>query len=155
MQAGHEKTITTLLPALAGANTIYGAGMLELGMTFSMEQLVIDNDIAAMTKKVMQGIPVTEETLAVDAIKKVGIGNNFLGHKTTMANINLPSDPMMINRDMIGDWITAGSKDLAAVAHEKVVQIMKSHVVEPIDADVVKELKALVAKGDKEFLSQQ
>jgi trimethylamine---corrinoid protein Co-methyltransferase len=155
VQAGHEKTITTLLPALAGANTIYGAGMLELGMTFSMEQLVIDNDIAAMTKKVMQGIPVTEETLAVDAIKKVGIGNNFLGHKTTMANINLPSDPMMINRDMIGDWITAGSKDLAAAAHEKVVQIMKSHVVEPIDADVVKVLKALVAKGDKEFLSQQ
>ncbi len=124
-------------------------------MTFSMEQLVIDNDIAAMTKKVMQGIPVTEETLAVDAIKKVGIGNNFLGHKTTMANINLPSDPMMINRDMIGDWISAGSKDLAAAAHERVVDIMKNHVVEPIDADVVKELKALVARGDKEFMSQQ
>ncbi len=43
--------MTCLLPALAGANTLYGAGMLELGMTFSMEQLVIDNDIIKMTKK--------------------------------------------------------------------------------------------------------
>jgi len=154
VQAGHEKTITTLLPALAGANTIYGAGMLELGMTFSMEQLVIDNDIAAMTKKVMQGIPVTEETLGVEAIKKVGIGNNFLGHKTTMANINLPSDPMLMNRDMIGDWTNAGSKDLASAAHEKVVQIMKTHVVPPIDADIVKDLKAIVERGDKAFKGQ-
>jgi trimethylamine--corrinoid protein Co-methyltransferase len=41
--------------------------MLELGMTFSMEQLVFDNDMISMTKKAMQGIPVSEETLAVEA----------------------------------------------------------------------------------------
>jgi trimethylamine:corrinoid methyltransferase-like protein len=69
--------MTTLLPALAGANTIYGAGMLELGMTFSMEQLVIDNDIFGMVKKAMQGIPVSDETLSVESIQKVGVGNNF------------------------------------------------------------------------------
>ena len=49
--------------------------MLELGMTFSMEQLVIDNDIIKMKKPA--GIPF-EETLAVESIQKVGIGNNFL-----------------------------------------------------------------------------
>ena len=43
--------------------------MLELGMTFSMEQMVIDNDIIRMERKVMEGVPVTDETLAVDAIK--------------------------------------------------------------------------------------
>ena len=151
MQAGHEKTITTLLPALAGANTIYGAGMLELGMTFSMEQLVIDNDIIAMTKKVMSGIPVTEETLGVESIQKVGIGNNFLGHKSTRANINLPSDPMLINRDMIGDWTAAGSKDLVTTAHEKVLSIMKTHEVAPIDSDLYKDMAAIMNKADKAF----
>ena len=151
MQAGHEKTITTLLPALAGANTIYGAGMLELGMTFSMEQLVIDNDIAAMTKKVMQGIEINEETLGVESIQKVGIGNNFLGHKTTMKNVDLPSDPLVFNRDMFGDWEKDGSKDLATVAHEKVIMIMKTHEVTPIDADLVKDMKAIVEKGDRVF----
>jgi trimethylamine--corrinoid protein Co-methyltransferase len=128
--------------------------MLELGMTFSMEQLVIDNDIISMIKKVMQGIPVNEETLGVEAIQKVGIGNNFLGHKTTMANIELPSDPKLINRDMIGDWTAAGSKDLATTAHERVLQIMKSHVVTPIDADLVKDMMTIVDKGDRVFRNQ-
>lgn len=154
MQAGHEKTITTLLPALAGANTIYGAGMLELGMTFSMEQLVIDNDIISMIKKVMEGIPVNEETLGVEAIQKVGIGNNFLGHKTTRANIELPSDPQLINRDMIGDWTAAGSRDLPSVAHDKVMDILRNHIVKPIDKDLVKDMMAIVEKGDRAFKGQ-
>ena len=85
--------MTCLLPALAGANTLYGAGMLELGMTFSMEQLVIDNDIIKMIKKAMQGIPVSEETLAVESIQKVGIGNNFLALKQTRHACGLPIQP--------------------------------------------------------------
>ena len=56
-QAAHEKTLTSIFPALAGANSIYGSGMLELGQTFSMEQLVIDNDIIAMNFKAMEGAP--------------------------------------------------------------------------------------------------
>jgi trimethylamine--corrinoid protein Co-methyltransferase len=125
--------------------------MLELGMTFSMEQLVIDNDIAAMTKKVMQGIPVNEETLGVASIQKVGIGNNFLSHKSTRMNIDLPSDPLIFDRDMIGDWIKKGSKDAATAAHEKVVQVLRDHVVTPIDADLLKEMHAIVGRADKEF----
>ena len=50
-QVGHEKTISALLPALAGANLIYGPGMLEMGMTFSFGQLIIDDEIAAMVKR--------------------------------------------------------------------------------------------------------
>ena len=47
-QSGHEKTITGILPALAGANVIYGSGMLEMGITFDLAQLVLDNEIAGM-----------------------------------------------------------------------------------------------------------
>ena len=121
--------MTCLLPALAGANTIYGAGMLELGMTFSMEQLVIDNDIIKMVKKAMQGIPVSPETLAVESIQKVGIGNNFLALKQTRMLVDYPSSPMLIDRRMFGDWAASGSKDLAAVANEKVQDIRKNHQV--------------------------
>lgn len=143
--------MTTLLPALSGANTLYGSGMLELGMTFSMEQLVFDNDMISMTKKAMQGIFVSEETLAVDAIQQVGIGNNFLAHKTTRKNIDLPSSPNLINRSMFGDWAAAGSKDIATAAHEKVVDVMKNHEVMPIDSDLLKDMKSIVEKADKSF----
>lgn len=143
--------MTTLLPALAGANTIYGAGMLELGMTFSMEQLVIDNDIFSMVKKAMEGIPVSEETLAVESIKKVGIGNNFLALKQTRLLVDYPSDPMIIDRQMFGDWAAAGSKDLAAAASEVVADVMKNHEVMPIDADILKDMQAVVNRADKAF----
>jgi trimethylamine--corrinoid protein Co-methyltransferase len=125
--------------------------MLELGMTFSLEQLVLDNDMISMTKKAMEGVVVTEETMATDAIHQVGIGNNFLAHKTTRQNIDLPSSPMLIDRLMFGDWQAAGSKDIATVAHEKVVDIMKNHEVPPIDADLLKDMQAIVAKADEVF----
>ncbi len=147
--------MTCLLPALSGANTLYGAGMLELGMTFSMEQLVIDNDIIKMTKKAMQGIPVDTETLAVESIQKVGIGNNFLALKQTRKLVNYPSDPMLIDRQMFGDWEAAGSKDLASVAHEIVVDVLKNHVVPPIEADVLAAMQAVVDRADKAFREGQ
>jgi trimethylamine--corrinoid protein Co-methyltransferase len=125
--------------------------MLELGMTFSFEQLIIDNDIIAMVKKVMQGVEVNEDTLAVEAIKFVGIGNDFIGHPTTMDNIDIQSDPKVMNRDMLGDWERAGKKDLAAVAHEIVVDVLKNHVVAPIPADVLAVMEKIVTKADEAF----
>ncbi|WNY27525.1 Glycine betaine methyltransferase [Methanolapillus ohkumae] len=139
------------MAALGGANSIYGAGMLELGMTFSMEQLIIDNDIIQMVKKAMEGIPVSEETLGVDQIKKVGIGNNFLALKKTRELVDLPSSPKLIDRMMFGDWAAAGSKDIASRAHDVYVDVMKNHVVPPVDKDIYAAMKALVDKADKEF----
>lgn len=120
-------------------------------MTFSFEQLIIDNDIISMVKKVMQGVEVNEDTLAVEAIKFVGIGNDFIGHPTTMDNIDIQSDPKVMNRDMLGDWERAGKKDLAAVAHEIVVDVLKNHVVAPIPADVLAVMEKIVTKADEAF----
>ena len=139
------------MAAFGGANTIYGAGMLELGMTFSMEQLIIDNDIIEMVKKAMEGIPVTEETLGVDQIKKVGIGNNFLALKKTRELVDLPSNPKIFDRLMYGDWFSAGAKDAATRAHETCADVMKNHQVAPIDKDILASMKAIVDKADKEF----
>lgn len=150
-QAAHEKTITSLLPAMAGANSIYGSGMLELGQTFSMEQLVIDNEIIAMNFKAMEGAPVTDTTLAVEAIKEVGVGNDFLGHMTTMENFESASNPTVFDRTMLGEWKANGSKSAVERAHDIVVDVMANHVVKPIDADRLKAMEAIVAEADEAF----
>ena len=59
---------------MAGANLIYGLGMIEMGMTIDFGQLVMDNEFARMIKFILQGIAVNTETLAVDAIREIGIG---------------------------------------------------------------------------------
>jgi len=66
--------LTVLLHALAGANIIYGLGMLEMGITLSFGQLVLDCEFAQMIKHVVRGIPVNDETLAVDATRTRGNG---------------------------------------------------------------------------------
>ncbi len=125
--------------------------MLELGVTFSMEQLVIDNDIIAMEKKAMEGVLINEETLAVEAIKEIGVGNDFLAHPSTMNNIELASDPQVFDRYMIGDWRAAGSKSAVDVAHDIVEYVMKNHVVKPIPEDALKKMKEIVKKADDAF----
>lgn len=154
-QAAHEKTITSLFPALAGANSIYGSGMLELGQTFSMEQLVIDNDIIAMNFRAMEGIPVNDETLAVDAVKEVGVGNDFLGHMTTMDNFEKASNPSIFDRTMLGEWRSNGSKSAVERAHEVVVDVMANHQVLPIPAENLAAMEAIVKKADEAFFKRK
>ena len=136
---------------MSGANSIYGSGMLELGQTFSMEQMVIDNDIIAMNYKILEGVPVTDETLAVDAIKEVGVGNDFLGHMTTMENFESASNPTVFDRTMLGEWRSNGSKNAVERAHEIVEDIMANHVVKPIPEDRLAEMEASRAKADEDF----
>ncbi len=136
---------------MAGVNLIYGAGMLELGQTFSMEQVVIDNDIMAMNYKAMEGAPVSDVTLAVDAIKEVGVGNDFLAHETTMEYFETASNPSTFDRTMLGEWQSNGSKSCVERAHEIVVDIMTNHVVKPIPEDHLKAMEAIVEQADAAF----
>jgi trimethylamine--corrinoid protein Co-methyltransferase len=120
-------------------------------MSFSMEQLVLDCDYIKMIEHAVKGIHVTEETLGVESILKVGAGNNFISHKTTRNNIDIQSNPRYINRDMIGDWERDGSKDIVTLAHETVVDVLKNHEVVPIDADIRKDIQAIMDKADKAY----
>ncbi len=118
-QAAHEKTITAMLPALAGANVIYGLGMLELGITFDFAQLVMDNEIAQMIKHVVNGIEVNDYTMAVDVIKEVGIGGEFVTNMHTFDNFRkVQSDPKIFDRRM-RKWEAMGSKDALERAREE------------------------------------
>lgn len=125
--------------------------MLELGQTFSFEQLVIDNDIISMNFKAMEGVPVCDKTLAIDAIKEIGVGNDFLGHMSTMENFESASNPAMFDRTMLGEWKANGAKSAVERAHDVVVDVLANHVVKPIDADRLAAMEAIVAKADEDF----
>jgi trimethylamine--corrinoid protein Co-methyltransferase len=148
-QAGHEKTMTSLLPALAGANLIYGMGMLELGVTFSFAQLVIDNEIAGMVKRVVQGVKVTDDTLAVELIKKVGAGKDFLAQKHTRQYMGPEQSKVkLLDRRMRGAWQKRGGKDLAEAAADQAREILQNHKPVPLPDDVLKTLRSIVEEAE-------
>ena len=138
-----------MIPALAGANMMYGMGMLDMGMVLSFSQMVIDDDIAGMVKRVVNGIDVEEALLAVDLIKKVGIGGNFLGQKHTMQFLSHEQiQSKILDRRMRGAWEKRGSKNLDQVAMEKAREILKSHTPTPLPADVEIEIAKIVKSAE-------
>jgi len=150
-QSGHEKTLTGLMPALAGANLIYGLGMIESGMTFDFGQLVMDNELAGMIKLCVGGIPVSDETLAIDVIGEVGPFGDFLSHDHTMAHMRAQSQPTLIDRRVREVWKAAGSTTLYDRALEKARQILDAHVPDALPDGVADELAAIIHDAEREL----
>ena len=150
-QSGHEKTITGLLPALAGANLIYGLGMIEMGMTIDYGQMVIDNEFARMIKYVVQGIPVNDETLALDVIHEIGVGKDFLSHENTYKHMRSQSQPKLIDRRTREDWEASGRTDMYQRAMEEVRYILENHKADPLPDEVLAKMRSIVEEAEAEL----
>jgi len=133
---------------LAGANLIYGAGMIESGVAFDYGQLVMDNEFARMVKHAVAGVPVDDELLSVDDIAKVGPFGDFLSLDATLKFMRGQSQPKLIDRRVREDWSAAGSKDLHQRAAEEARRILATHVPEPLPDDVLREIRGIVDAAD-------
>ncbi len=150
-QLGHEKTMTAMLPALTGSNVIYGMGMLEMGMTMSYEQLLIDQEIVLMIRRILQGIAVNKDTIALDVIQKVGPAGNYLGERHTLKYMRQElSTTNLINRRMRDNWEKEGSKDMAQRAREQAIEILENYKATPLPTDVAKRIRNIVEEGEAE-----
>jgi trimethylamine--corrinoid protein Co-methyltransferase len=136
---------------MAGTNLIYGAGMLDSGLIFSYAQLVIDNDIFKMIRKVMQGMHIDDENLAVDIIKSVGPGGDFLMQEHTMKYMRtLPSAPSLIYRGNRENWLESGGKGIAERAAVKAAEILANHKPTPLSDEAKSALRSIVEASDAE-----
>jgi len=141
-QAGLETAMSGLIALLSGVNIISGPGVMDFCNTFSLEKLVIDNDICGMAKRYARGIEFTEETLAVDLIKEINHTGDHLSTKHTRKWFKkepyLPSK--VIDRRRFGLWQEEGAKDTFALAKEVVDDILKNKPVPALDPEIEKAL---------------
>ena len=136
---------------MAGANLIYGLGMIEMGMTIDYGQLVMDNEFAKMIKLVVQGIPINDETLAVDIIHEIGVGKNFLSHEHTYKHMRSQSQPRLIDRNMREDWEAAGRTDIHQRAMEHARFILENHKPDPLPESTLATMRAIVEETEAEL----
>ncbi len=142
--------MTFLLPAMAGSNMLYGMGMLELGVTFSHTQLVLDAEMAKMVRRVIQGVDVNDYTMAVEEIKEVEPGGNFLTQQHTIDNMHTEQARADIfDRKMMDNWKASGSKTAKENADERAREILETHEPEPLDEAVQNKLKEIVESVKK------
>ena len=148
---GHEKTLTGLMAALAGANLIYGPGMIESGITFDFAQLVMDNEFARMIKHTVNGFSVNKDTLAVDVIDQIGPAKDFLMHAHTFKHMRSQSNPELIDRKGKEEWKSAGGKDIYARAAEKARDILDNHKPEPLPENVAAKIRSIIRDTEEEL----
>ena len=120
-------------------------------MTIDYGQLVLDNEFAKMIKFLLNGIPVNDETLAIDVIREVGIGKDFLSHGHTYSHMRSQSQPVLIDRNMREDWEASGSTDIHRRAMDKARHILETHKPDPLPDDVLAALRSIVEEAEEEL----
>ena len=147
-QAAHEFTLTALLPALAGANMIYGVGMLDSGMTWDYAQAVMQNEMVSMIVKSIQGIPLNDELMALDVIESVGPGGEYITHEHTYKNMKQQSQVDLFDRNTRDVWEERGSKDIVEKSYEKAFEILNNHKPEPLPGNVQVSLNEIFKEAE-------
>ena len=136
---------------MAGANLIYGLGMIEMGMTIDFGQLVMDNEFARMIKHAVQGVPVNDETLAADVIREIGVGKDFLSHESTYTYMRSQSQPKLIDRNMREDWVAAGGTDIYQRSLEEAKFILENHQPDPLPEGAAETIRSIVEEAEAEL----
>ena len=106
IQAAYESAMSNLLVAMSGANYIHdAAGLMEADLTVSYEKLVMDNEILGMCDRVLEGIEVTDDKLALDLMIQKGPGNDFLAEEHTVRHMRDEFFmPQLANRQKREKW---------------------------------------------------
>ena len=145
-QAGMEATQITFLAMQAGSNLAHDVGYLDFGLTCSLEEIVVVDEFIAMSRRLLEGVSVDRDTLAVETIAKVGPGGHFMASKHTRRNMReVRWQPGILNRQGREGWLADGGLDLAAKARAKAVHLLATHEVPPLPPHVAAEAARLVA----------
>ena len=149
-QAVGESATSLLFAMLSHTNLIHDQGYIESGLTGSLEMVVIDNELFGMCKRIVDGMKINDESLAVDLIEKVGPRGHYLGEKHTLKHmLEEHWMPSLMDRSPYSKWCGSGGKDLALRARERALKILKEHQPEPIPKDIHGELIHIIEKREK------
>jgi trimethylamine--corrinoid protein Co-methyltransferase len=143
-QAGYEHALTIPYVCMAGASHVTcGTGFLDFVLTVSFEQYVINNEMIGMVRRMKRGLSVNDETIALDLIKQVGAGGNFLSEMHTIKFMRTEFyKPMLSDRKEREAWISEGAKDTWLRAREIAMRYIKNHSRRGLTAEQENEIIA-------------
>jgi len=157
IQSGYERALNAILPALAGADELSGIGEMAAGVTSSLAQMVVDNDIAASVRRVIKGFDVNEDSLAVDVIHDAMDGDhNFLAQRHTINY--LKGGELLHNtlgiRHSFEEWEKTNRAGLAENAQTKAELILAEHMVPPLEESQERELEKIIQKAEDNLVNR-
>jgi trimethylamine--corrinoid protein Co-methyltransferase len=148
-QAAIESALSIAVAGLSGASLIHDVGFLESALIGSYEMVVMSNEIIGLVKRILRGLPVDAEHLALDAIARVGPGGHFLMDEHTLAHFRTEFwRPELLDRANWETWQADGARTLGARVHERVLEIVDQYEPAPITDEVEDQLLAIIQHAD-------
>ena len=145
-QYGVEKAMTSLAAALAGGNLIYeSSGMTAALLGASFEAFVLDDEMHAMTYRMLRGIEVTEDNLGFDAICRSVLGDgHFLGSTATYAAMERDYHyPKLADRAQPRVWAEEGALDAWARAKTHAINVLETYYPNYLSTEQDAEIRRL------------
>ena len=153
-QAGYEKMINGLLPAIAGATMVTGFGSTASVMCCSLSQLVLDNEICAMIRKAKKPFEFSDEELGLEALEYViNDGETFLEQEHTIDHLRSEVFQPSIGFDSVwADWIKCGETPLTERAADRALDLIRQDVVPEVKPEIKTEVDKLLELAKRELL---
>ena len=143
------ESVNAMNPAImAGANFIFqAAGWLESGLTIGYEKFVMDAEQCGALARVVQGLTIDSDQLAVDAYREAGTGTNFLGVEHTMRHYrDVNFDASLSDASPFEQWSEAGSLDMQQRACAQWKKMLSDYELPPIDPAIDEALLDYIAR---------
>lgn len=151
-QAAIEYSLSIYSAALSGANLIHDVGFLESGMSASLEALVMGDEVISYVRKILKGVRVDDESLAVDLIDRVGPGGHFLREKHTLQNFKTEFwMPKVINRERYQAWEDGGKLTYAQRLNVSAKKLLQEHQAQLLDEEILSKLQGIVDRAETDF----
>ena len=148
-QAAIEATNSLLTSALAGSNMIHDVGLIDTGMTVSLEAFVLGDEIIKLVRRIAGGLEVSEETLAYSLIADVGPGGHFLDNPHTLRHFRENHTSPLINRQKYDDWLLEGAIAMNSRMTDKVKDILLHHEPPSLPDGVIREMNLIIDRATK------
>jgi len=151
-EVGYQKAISALIPAMAGADQVVGIGGFERSGCESLEQIVMDCELWRNIVRAWSGIEVNEQTLAFDAISRVGPGGYFMKDPHTLRHFR--REVLQPKVALLPQPPGSHEEPMALAARAEVKRILAEHQPVELDKSIKQEIKDLLAKIDREVYRQ-
>jgi trimethylamine--corrinoid protein Co-methyltransferase len=149
-----EAGITLTCGALAGADIFGHMGICGVDQASSLDMLLMQHELIGFVERMMRGMRIDDETIALDVVKEVGVGGTFMDQEHTVRHFREELwFPRLLDRQFYDAWAQHGASTMAERCRQEKERILADHRAEPLPDDVEKEVRR-VTQAAREHLAE-
>jgi trimethylamine--corrinoid protein Co-methyltransferase len=148
LQAAIESTLQVVVSGLSAATLIHDVGFLDCAEIGSLESLVMNEEIISMSRWLLRGVEVSDETLMLDLIDRIGPGGEFVSVKETARRCRFEIwQPSLMDRQTWATWEAEGGLTMEQRIRKRLLQILETHHAAPLPAGSLDRIEEILAQA--------